>query len=126
MTQPTPSRQTLCELFDYDEWSGSFTWKNPTGPRVKVGDSVGNLGNNGYIQVKLFNKRYLAHRLIYKMMTGDEPIEIDHINNNRTDNRWVNLRNVTHSTNQLNRIDSKRNGEIRYRNRRQLKTPEVI
>ena len=43
---------------------------------------------------------------------------MDHINNVKTDNRWVNLRSVSQGENQLNRIDTKRNGGVTYKERR--------
>ena len=70
MTKPnvTPTRQYLCEVFDYDEWTGEFTWKRPTSSRVSIGSPVGTINKHGYVAVKLNGGRYLAHRLIYKMM----------------------------------------------------------
>lgn len=39
-------------------------------------------------------------------MTGDWPTqEVDHINRNKTDNRWYNLRDVPRSVNQKNRTN---------------------
>lgn len=109
---PTPRREYLCEVFDYDEFTGEFTWAKPTGNRVKVGDTVGTVNRAGYRNVKLNGGRYTVSRLIWKMMCDEEPVEVDHINNNRDDNRWINLRNVTHAENQLNRKDTKKNGML--------------
>ena len=139
----TPTREYLCEVFDYDEWTGELTWKRPTSSRIRIGSPVGTINVSGYVGVKLNGGRYSAHRLIYKMMMGEEPQEVDHINNNRSDNRWCNLRSVTRQENQLNRIDTKRNGgQKHYRdeqgklhytqyglqcsreNRRKIKSPE--
>lgn len=52
----------------------------------------------------LCRKRYLSHRIIYRMMTGLDPgiNQIDHINGVRHDNRWSNLRLVTVNENQQN------------------------
>ena len=42
-------------------------------------------------------------------MTGGFPIEVDHINRIRTDNRWSNLRAVTSEMNQRNKPKNKNN-----------------
>ena len=106
----TPTREYLCEVFDYDEWTGELTWKRPTSSRVRIGSPVGTDDGRGYRCLKLNGARYKVHRLIYKMMMDEEPQEVDHINNDPSDNRWCNLRSVTRQENQLNRIDTKRNG----------------
>jgi hypothetical protein len=64
---------------------------------------------DGYIAVGLFNKKYRAHRIIWVMVHGVEPITIDHINGDRSDNRLVNLRSVNHQTNLRNTKRSKAN-----------------
>ncbi|WP_428999737.1 HNH endonuclease signature motif containing protein [Stenotrophomonas maltophilia] len=47
---------------------------------------------------------YRQHRLAWLYMTGQWPSgEIDHINHDRSDNRWHNLRDVSHQANQQNR-----------------------
>ena len=125
MKNITPDKEYLCEIFHYDEHTGRLTWRKPTSPRAKVGDEVGYTSQRGYRVTKVMNGRYRVHRLIYKMMTGEEPDEVDHINNIKDDNRWLNLRSVTRQENQLNRIDSKRNGGVKWHNhRRTLKTCE--
>ena len=48
-------------------------------------------------------KRFSAHRLAWLYVTGDWPVGvIDHINGDRTDNRFENLRDVTQKTNSEN------------------------
>ncbi len=50
------------------------------------------------------NRYYRAHRLIWLLVTGAWPKnQIDHINMIETDNRWCNLREVTHHQNQFNK-----------------------
>ncbi len=41
-------------------------------------------------------------------MTGEDPAEIDHIDGDRANNQWANLRNVDRATNAKNRSLSRR------------------
>ena len=46
----------------------------------------------------------LHHRICVLLHTGEWPeLSVDHINHVKTDNRWCNLRQVTHSQNLANR-----------------------
>jgi hypothetical protein len=57
----------------------------------------------GYECISVNQRYYLAHRVIWAMMTGVWPKEeIDHINQNRADNRWYNLRAATRGENARN------------------------
>lgn len=59
----------------------------------KVIDSI---DGKGYLRVSLNNKRFIIHRIIWKMLTGTEPPEmIDHIDGDRTNNHINNLRLAT-------------------------------
>jgi hypothetical protein len=51
----------------------------------------------------------LQHRIIFKMMTGEEPPIIDHINGDPTDNRPINLRAASKAQNTYNSIRPKTN-----------------
>lgn len=99
-------RQALIErcnqLYHYNPESGQLIRKINSS-NAKAGAVVGCLNKaDGYLKVTVFNKRYQAHRIIYLMMTGTLPDEIDHINGVRNDNRWCNLRVAC-------RIDNARN-----------------
>lgn len=56
-----------------------------------------------YMYLKLLGTGYMAHRIAWKWMTGEEPPEIDHINRDKFDNRWSNLRSVTRAQNMRNK-----------------------
>lgn len=99
--KPLPDRLYLMEIFDYDPLTGKLSWKDPNRYVKEVGSKARK--NNAYKQVIVDGKLYLAHRLIWLMVTGDEPQGfIDHVNRVRSDNRFVNLRQCTRSENCMN------------------------
>lgn len=58
--------------------------------------------NKGYLK-GAFNRIYHeAHRVIWFYMTGEWPVEVDHENGIRNDNRWVNLRSTNRRGNGTN------------------------
>lgn len=63
--------------------------------------------NDGYVQCRVGHKQYLKHRIVAtQWLDNPNPTEltdVDHINQNRSDNRLENLRWVTKSENQRNR-----------------------
>jgi hypothetical protein len=60
--------------------------------------------NNYYLHMLLDKKSYLVHRIIWMHVHGSFPEEqIDHINNDRKDNRLTNLREATAAQNQHNK-----------------------
>lgn len=64
----------------------------------------------GYRAGQILKKSYIAHRVIWAMYTGAWPVgQIDHINGIRTDNRIVNLRDVSRQDNYRNASISKNN-----------------
>ena len=88
---------------------GKLFWKQKTSNKCKVGQEAGSIKTNGYVHVQLFNKKYYAHRIIWKMFNAVIPkdMQIDHINNNRSDNRIENLQLVTNKQNSQRRNNSK-------------------
>ena len=93
------TRERLQEIFDYVD--GNFVCKIPRS-FLKIGDVVGSQRKDGYVDICVDRKIYLAHRLVFMFFNGYFPKEVDHINNVRNDNRIENLREVTHLQNQWN------------------------
>lgn len=70
------------------------------------------LNHAGYPMVRLNGRAFLAHRLAWLIMTSedrDPALPLDHINGDRSDNRWVNLRAATPALNTKNRGRGKNN-----------------
>ena len=95
----------LVKLYlNYDPNSGFLTWIRKPSNKVVVGSRAGTqVKDRDNRIIHLFGEVYIEHRLIWFMVTGKWPTnEIDHINHDESDNRWENLREVTHQENTLN------------------------
>lgn len=72
----------------------------------RIGLPAGAPNVQGYGKVHMDGTYYSAHRIAWLIMTGEwapyPEYEIDHINRDRGDNRWANLRKVSKSENQRN------------------------
>ena len=107
------SQEYIRERYDYHP-DGYLIARERLSPRCGAGDRVGSINERGYIITKIKGERWRVHRLIYIYHYGEIVHQIDHINNDRTDNRIENLRDISQSENQLNRLDSKVNGVIHF------------
>lgn len=102
--------EELHKVLHYCPTTGKFTWAEYRGPSTKVGAIAGNKSPSGYMDIKLGGASYRQHRLAWLYVTGSWPKgEIDHIDRDKTNNVFSNLRDVTASENVLNapiRIDN--------------------
>ncbi len=115
----TLSHERLLAALEYDPISGLFS---------RNGKLVGSIWRRpdrrgSYLKVGIGGKQYLAHRLAWFYVTGLWPSQIDHIDQDGTNNRWANLRLATHSQNRVNspaqkHSRSKKRGIHRIRNGR--------
>jgi hypothetical protein len=88
----------------YDPGTGVFT------SRI-TGKALGSLDAEGYHVMRLGKTlTHKQHRLAFLYMTGEWPRGVvDHLNGNKTDNRWVNLRDVTIQVNLQNVTKARKN-----------------
>lgn len=97
------NQERIRELLDYNPETGALTWRVRKANCVHVGDAFGTVNKLGYRRGVIDNKSYHAHRLIWLWMTGAWPTDgVDHLNGDKIDNRWANLRNATVSVNTRN------------------------
>lgn len=87
----------LLSLLSYDPIKGAFSWR-------RSGKAAGTpRKSNGYIQIAVSNRIYLAHRLAWFYAYGKWPeSQIDHINGDPRDNRLQNLREASPAQNMQN------------------------
>lgn len=105
----TITQEQIKQQLNYNQDTGVFTWAIKTG-RVKIGDIAGSRDGRGYWQINVLGKVRKAHRLAWLYMKGRFPKEqIDHINQDRLDNRFSNLREVTNKENNKNSTMQKNN-----------------
>jgi hypothetical protein len=104
-----PSLERLNEVLFYDEDDGELYLRVDRGPR-KAGMIAGGRNKTGHITIAIDGRRYLAHRVIWKIKTGNDPVvDIDHKDTNGINNRFANLREATVGQNRHNMRLSKRN-----------------
>jgi len=77
---------------------GLFCYEPETGRLLRGGREAGYIDNLGYRRVSIGGKGYQAARVVWALVTGHPPAdEIDHIDGDRSNNRWSNLREATRS-----------------------------
>jgi hypothetical protein len=94
--------ETLRALIHYDPLTGVFTRRKAWGSKP-TGSVIGGLNRHGYWQISVDKRTYTAQRLAWLYMTGSWPCsDVDHINRDRYDNRFENLREASRSENLQN------------------------
>jgi len=103
----TLTQEYVKHILHYDPETGDFIRLKRTGRTTHTGDILGCIskGASGkrYTVFMVKNILYGAHRLAFFYMEGRWPNnEIDHIDGNGLNNKWNNLREVTHQENMRN------------------------
>lgn len=113
------TRARLKEVLHYDPLTGLFKWLVTNSNRAVAGTVCRSINGHGYVQIGIDGRRYEGQRLAWLYMTGEWPVHlVDHIDTDKKNNRWSNLRAATLSENMAN--TRRRNGVkgVRFRNGR--------
>ena len=99
--------ERLLELYNYDKKNGQLISKRTKRP-------ISRLTTRGYLVARVDDSDWFVHRLIWllegnELPQDSEELNIDHINQIKTDNRIENLRVVTKLDNLRNRPTRKDN-----------------
>jgi len=104
MTTRTLTQEYLKSILNYNPETGVLTWAIFKNARAQIGDVAGTKDSKGYIQIRIDNRFYRAHRIIWIYVYGETPTHnIDHIDGNRSNNAISNLRLASVSQNNQNR-----------------------
>jgi hypothetical protein len=110
----TLTQKRLNEVLFYHPDTGVFTWKFGR-PKAAAGAVAGGVNWKGYWLICIDGKKHRAHRLAWLHTYGAMPKNtIDHINQNKMDNRIENLRDVTNAQNHKN-MGMQSNNETGFR-----------
>ena len=92
-----PKPEILHARYSYDPETGVVIHKI-------TGKQIAGRCKRGYGRLRIDGHSYQLHRVIWVLMTGEDPGEqlVDHINREPRDNRWSNLRLVSAEQNQHN------------------------
>jgi hypothetical protein len=100
--KPLPLVEQLWELFSLDPFTGTLYWRTHA-QRRRIDKPFGSRFNNGYVIGEIKEVKYAAHRLVWKWVHSEEPLEIDHKDHIRHNNAPWNLRSSTRTANHCNR-----------------------
>jgi hypothetical protein len=114
-------------LIGYDHQTGVLLWKkrdvslfkndghgaqhtcNKWNSRMAGKEALAAIKGDGYKHGAIEGVHYASHRVIWKWMTGEDPDEVDHIDGDRKNNKWSNLRSVPRAVNGRNLAKAKDN-----------------
>lgn len=102
--------ERLRSFLNYDPETGIFTWKIDRANK-KAGDRAGVVCGAGYRMICLDYEKLYEHHLAVAFMQGHMPDDkvVDHLNQDRTDNRYVNLEVKSYHRNGHNRPQANSN-----------------
>ena len=122
------TQEYLKECLNYNPETGVITWKERPEKHFKTvsafkmwntrycGKSAGSVNGKGYIHMPINGKSFSAHRLAWMYVYGQLPSKhIDHIDENKLNNKISNLRDTSREVNQQNISQPRINNKTGFR-----------
>lgn len=103
------TQELLKKHLCYDPETGEFVrigYFDSWGNYVQKTSELRNLSNEGYLIISIQGKRHKAHRLVFLYVENNNlsnDVEVDHIDGNRSNNKYSNLRVVVKAENMKNK-----------------------
>jgi hypothetical protein len=139
MTKPIIDPSLLCKLLRYDPDSGKLFWlsrpehmfsKRRTFLQFNTcfanTEAFTAIDGRGYRSGRIWDKTYHGHRVAWAVWSGEWPDVIDHINGDRSDNRIINMRNVTKAENARRKAKTQNTPGVGFCQRRNLWRARVM
>lgn len=119
-TRQLPERAFLEKILRFDPESGKLFWKERPASMFAEGkhsaahtcakwnssfagkEALTARHGAGYRHGSVLGVNALAHRVIWKLVTDEDAVEVDHIDGNRSNNQLSNLRSVSREVNRRN------------------------
>lgn len=98
----TNLQEMFKENLIYNPENGEFIWKRNISKRFIKGHEAGYTNKAGYKFIRIQGKLYRAHRIAWEYMYGKFEGEVDHIDNNPSNNSISNLRVCNSTQNKYN------------------------
>ena len=107
---PMPPYDELSKYLKYNPETGIGIWIALRGNQVKSQTVAGSY-SRGYLNIMYKHKTYKGHRLFWYLQTKEDPgrLTVDHIDQNKANNKFCNLRLATQTQQRQNIIIYKNN-----------------
>lgn len=95
--------EEVADFLKYDPETGDLIWLKEHHRFSKIGEIASRKKPDGYLMITISGKDYMAHHVCWLLYYGHWPIQLDHENSVKDDNRIKNLRVANQKENTCNR-----------------------